>query len=303
MTHNVINNFPFLGPVQTIFVTGAGSTVNSTSPTDMVGSSITITPTSASNNVLIIASFEISTAGAPAGNQVVGLMQCLRGASVINGSPAISMCNILTGSAGNQFTSVSFLYMDSPATTSATTYKFQQYLNGFATGLTSANGTIILLEVPVSPATLTTQNMVNDSNPGTVVQVQYAIGATSSTSSTSPTNITGSSVNITPTSASNNILVLANFGFYSNIAGSGVANNYFQMVRGSTVIGGTPYSQISQNQSGTSTCAWEATNSFWYLDSPNTTSTLTYVAQQYAGGGGSVAQSSNGAVVVMEIGA
>jgi hypothetical protein len=96
---------------------------------------------------------------------------------------------------------------------------------------------------------------------------------------TSAVDLTGLSVNITPTSASNRILVLVNIQF-SNSGSEGFAG---RIDRNGTLI--------AQNTSGSSTAGSFAigtanANSYWlmssgasFLDSPATTSALTYKLQ------------------------
>lgn len=92
--------------------------------TDVTGLSVSITPTSASNKVLVIAQV---TAGAAAGtNPNLRLMRDSTAISI--GDTAGNRIRITTGdliNADYQVSSNSLVFLDSPATTSATTYKVQ----------------------------------------------------------------------------------------------------------------------------------------------------------------------------------
>jgi hypothetical protein len=89
-------------------------TSNSTSRTD-TGVTVTITPSSTSSKVMIVSNIHCSAGG----GRAVGDLILMRGASdLINYSQQANVDNGM----GN----FSFIYLDSPSTTSATTYKFQQ---------------------------------------------------------------------------------------------------------------------------------------------------------------------------------
>jgi hypothetical protein len=97
---------------------------------------------------------------------------------------------------------------------------------------------------------------------------------TFSSTATSPTDITGASVTITPSATSSKILVMYSFSMASN-AGTESA---VQLLRDSTVIGGgTPagsrLSAASISTIPTNAIYQHVTN---FLDSPNTTSAITY---------------------------
>ncbi len=96
------------------------------------------------------------------------------------------------------------------------------------------------------------------------------------------TDITGLSVSITPSSASNKILIMYNVSVGSN-GTSGFA--YTKLLRGSTSIfvGDTAGSRISASNGGTSiSSSVISKHSIQFLDSPATTSSTTYKIQAYA---------------------
>jgi len=130
-----------------------------------------------------------------------------------------------------------------------------------------------------------------------------------STSSTSFVDATGFSLSITPSSASNKILVLLNF-MYGNSAS---VVNSCQLLRNTDVIAlGDPVNTLgnvwlAHNQNGTGFGHFGIN----YLDTPNSSSALTYKLQVLSGSGGTLkinARNDNnslseriGALTLMEI--
>ena len=112
--------------------TGTPATTTSTSFAD-TGLSVTITPTSTSSQIFIIIMQSVGAVLTSAGNGAQVDIQLLRGASIIMGPFSTNyFVNIAAG------TEIDYLwshcYTDSPATTSATTYKTQ-----FARNATNSN--------------------------------------------------------------------------------------------------------------------------------------------------------------------
>jgi hypothetical protein len=133
---------------------------------------------------------------------------------------------------------------------------------------------------------------------GSVMQVVMGSTSTQATATSGTTVDTGLTATITPSSASNKILVMVSQGvFKGNFLNSG-AN--FYLVRASTtlitfgyVIG---YTSV-QTYIGTTV----STN---YLDSPATTSAITYKTQFNSSGGSTDVQRDNAAtstIILMEI--
>ena len=110
---------------------------------------------------------------------------------------------------------------------------------------------------------------------GKILQVKQAIlnTGTFTTSSTSFVDITGLSVSITPSSASNKVLVIMSggeFGMYS----SGAYTAVVQILRDSTaLLGGNRVTSREGNGNAAANC------SFTILDSPSSTSSITYKGQ------------------------
>ena len=114
---------------------------------------------------------------------------------------------------------------------------------------------------------------------GSVLQVVQAVKTdTTSHDTTTWTDISGLSVSITPSNASNKVLV------YYSAAGCTVNIGYIRLVRDSTVLGSGDASS-SRTSCGVAFCRQSSdsqmlesfTNS--YLDSPSTTSATTYKLQ------------------------
>ena len=119
---------------------------------------------------------------------------------------------------------------------------------------------------------------------GSIIQVVQAVKTdTASTNSATFADISGLSVSITPTSTSNKILVTC------NLFVSGVMNSFggFRVLRDSTAIGLGTAGTGSQTNVSMSTVAVNASSSaygltnasFEFLDSPSSTSSLTYKVQ------------------------
>ena len=133
----------------------------STSSTSLVTTGLegTITPSATSSKILISISFAMAAAGGDAAPWI----QLYKGSSVISGSLADvqgSRRQSSVGMAYNASQSTAFNYLDSPSTTSATTYKLMYacgnsgqtlYMNLMSVGSTAAYytspATMILMEI------------------------------------------------------------------------------------------------------------------------------------------------------------
>ena len=139
------------GKVLQVVNTTYATEVASTSSTFVdTGLTATITPTSATSKILII----VSQMGVSKTGDVRIKMQLLRGATTILKMGDI---NAYTGASGfNNIGSITGSFLDSPATTSATTYKTQfasqtgaatVYVQNYASDNTSSVSTITLMEI------------------------------------------------------------------------------------------------------------------------------------------------------------
>jgi hypothetical protein len=153
----------YVGIVQaqsTILTTTVTNSSGSTTLTGVTGLSVAITPTSASNKVLIIASVSF---GAGDGGRINFGLTGGNSATAYLGATAGSRTRVGTGqtaSTSNNINNVCIAFLDSPATTSATTYQVTAcglagetfYINRSSTDTDNANhgrgaSTITVFEV------------------------------------------------------------------------------------------------------------------------------------------------------------
>lgn len=143
--NNLRGAFRVLQVVSTAPFTNA---TNSTNVAADTGMSLSITPTSATSKVLVLVNHSnVWKSAANAGNAVQ--ITLLRGASAIY---FITTAAAYTNSLDQNMITVSGVYLDSPATTSATTYKTQ--FNNTANTAQVAIGYSIGTGVPQSSMTL-----------------------------------------------------------------------------------------------------------------------------------------------------
>ena len=128
--------------------------------------------------------------------------------------------------------------------------------------------------------------MLTTTNPktGNIIQVKQAVkDDTATTSSSTFADVSGLSVSITPASASNKILVSFN-GYFSGTANSFIG---FKILRDSTALGlgteatgnQTNVSAAVVNLNASSSAYGLVNSSFEFLDTPSSTSSLTYKLQ------------------------
>jgi len=155
-----------------------------------------------------------------------------------------------------------------------------------------ADGAITNPKIASLAATKLT-GIVPDANApsGSVIQVVQTVKTDAfTTSSQQPTyaDVTGLSVSITPSSASNKILVLATFQMQANIA---TVTASARLVRDSTAIfigDANGNNSRASAATGLSQTYSAAGSSIVFLDSPATTSSVTYKIQMAKGEGGGV---------------
>jgi hypothetical protein len=120
---------------------------------------------------------------------------------------------------------------------------------------------------------------------GAVLQVVQTVKTdTFTTTSSSFTTITGLSASITPSSSSSRILVVMSVNGSQQV---GVNDAYLGIFRDSTQIalGDASSSRIrSTGQLMTSNAGWSTTVTFNFVDSPATTSSITYTVQTRTNG-------------------
>jgi len=160
-------------------------------------------------------------------------------------------------------------------------------LNGDTSGSVTLDAPAVsgttTLTLPTTSGTVLTNGTNTNFPAGSVIQVVSTTKTdTFSTTSTTFTDVTGLSVTITPTSSSNQILVLVGItGIGTDVASAGATG--YVLVRGSTIIaqasgGGAQFTgQLSnRNVGGT---AHTLNHAISHLDSPATTSATTYKIQ------------------------
>jgi hypothetical protein len=115
---------PRIGQVVTAS-TATTTTTTSTSYVDATGLSVTITPTSSTSKILVLTSCVFQSWSGTSGTSAGGIYQLVRGATAIANGDFLWLS---VGAATSNFiidSPSSISYVDSPATTSATTYKLQ----------------------------------------------------------------------------------------------------------------------------------------------------------------------------------
>lgn len=135
------------------------TSLNSTSTTsssfvDATGFSVTITPTLASSKILILCDYQTQVSGNMGANSGGLLTFAYHG--IVRGSTSIyspSSVGLFSSSLGsndiNLIDRTSMMYVDSPNTTGATTYKLQVRSNGSPVSTSVSSGTITVMEVLV----------------------------------------------------------------------------------------------------------------------------------------------------------
>ena len=117
-----VSSTPRIAQVVTATTTSSTAATGGAGYVDVSGLSVTITPTLSTSKILIVTSFVILGTGT---THQQGLVQLLRGATSLSASLAGTY---YPGGASTNFSNslpFSLQYVDSPATTSATTYKMQ----------------------------------------------------------------------------------------------------------------------------------------------------------------------------------
>ena len=146
LTNGTNTNFPAGSVLQVVSATYNTQVTNSTSSYVDTGLTATITPSSTSSKILVL--LHQAEVGKETNNTYIAV-QLLRGATVIL-TPAVSV-GYTASSASNHTATVSAAYLDSPATTSAVTYKTNfnsQANNAIAyVQLNNSGSTLTLLEI------------------------------------------------------------------------------------------------------------------------------------------------------------
>lgn len=135
---------------------------------------------------------------------------------------------------------------------------------------------------------------------GSVIQVVQAVNATATTTTSTSWVTTGLSANITPSSASNKILIIASTTVQDNNLTDVLTTIFRGTTSGTNLAGSTAMSTKYNNQNSEPSSVTNV-----YLDSPATTSltTYTFAFRSSVSGQTSTAQAANtqGSIIVMEI--
>jgi len=140
-------NMPVGAVVQTVMSSSLGGSItNSGSYVDVTYANVTITPSSATSKVLVIAT------GTSDFSAVVGYGISADTQLVRSPSTSLQIQTVATSGTGGVGATgaISYSYMDAPSTTSAVTYKLQQRVSNTSSTLTSTNIWLIALEVAAS---------------------------------------------------------------------------------------------------------------------------------------------------------
>ena len=140
------------GSVVQVVTAYSNTSVSSTTLNSWVDTTLTasITPTSASNKVLILLCQQCDVTGS--GNDAQMDVQALRNSTAITGAgQAYDFIRLFvnTGSFNGNFLSISYpiMYLDSPATTSSTTYKTQFSLKTAGTATAQKNNNLSYIQL------------------------------------------------------------------------------------------------------------------------------------------------------------
>jgi hypothetical protein len=144
-------------------------------------------------------------------------------------------------------------------------------LNGATSGSTTLTPTDAVTATLTLPSTSGTVLTTTSPKTGNVIQVVQGTYSTETSTSSSTYSDTGLTASITPSSASNKILIIVSQDI-------GKATNdlsaQLQLVRNSTSLG-----LITNVYTASSSTFYSVNAGFTYLDSPSTTSSTTYKTQ------------------------
>ena len=138
------STMPVVALVQPVMSSSLGGSItNSGSYVDVTHANVTITPSSATSKVLVIAT------GTSDFSPVVGYGISADTQLVRSPSTSLQIQTVATSGTGGVGATgaISYSYVDSPATTSAVTYKLQQRVSNTSSTLTSTNIWLIALEI------------------------------------------------------------------------------------------------------------------------------------------------------------
>jgi hypothetical protein len=140
-------NMPLGAVVQTVMSSSLGGSVtNSTTYADVSSATVTITPSSSTSKILILATGTTGFTDVTGAN-ITADTQLVRSPST---SLQIQTVGASSTSGIGVSGAISYSYMDAPGTTSSVTYKLQQKVSNASSTLTSTNIWLIALEIAAS---------------------------------------------------------------------------------------------------------------------------------------------------------
>ena len=147
------------------------------------------------------------------------------------------------------------------------------------------------------------------STTGRIVQIVDSVTSTGLESFSDSLVGTGHTATITPTSSSNKILIMMSFGFaQTNLYGNNAANAFWTLYRGSTNLGtgagfGVNCLGMANVNTTNNTSSIYIQESYQLLDSPATTSSITYQTYVRRSGNASAGYNTmgNARIILLEI--
>ena len=235
------------------------------------------------NNFSVASTPATSITGTIANNQLANSAITINGSAVSLGGSVTLAGDIESVSAGTGLTgggtsgSVTLALSTPVATTNGGTG-----LSSFTTGdlvYASSTNTLSTRSIGTNGQVLTVSGGVpswTTLSSGAVLQVQSSNNTTSqSITATSYQDVTGLSVNITPSSSSSKILIIMGAEVGLSRAGSDRCQTVYQLLRGATVLDERTYQHIGDDNE-----VYESNyEGILYMDTPATTSQLTYKIQ------------------------
>lgn len=170
-------------------------------------------------------------------------------------------------------------------------------LSGTPTAPTASTGT--------NTTQIATTAFVQAALTGRIIQIVDSISATSVESFSDTLVGTGHTASITPTSASNKILIMMSFGFaQTNAYANNAANAYWTLYRGSSNLATSSgfLGMANVNTINTQSNIY-IQESYQLVDSPNTTSSVTYQTYVRRTSNASAGYNTlgNGRIILLEI--
>ena len=245
---------------------------------------------------------------------IVGNFQKCDAITVVNGQAAytlqVSSTNVVPESANHMLVSLNGI-LQAPVTSFTVSGATLTFASNLATGdvidFVILLGNVLDLGTP-SDGTVTTAKLADDAVTaakatgfGKIAQVITATDVTQRTT-TSTSFVTGSNtltVDITPSATSSKIFIVASSSGQNNTAS---AYAYYTLYRDSTNLGdSTDGMVVLQQEAGSNNVKFSVGMS--YLDSPSSTSALTYAVYMRVGAGTGVLNSEGikGSITVMEV--